>query len=81
MAPKTKLDVVCQYAIPILTVGGYALTSLKYPQWGLVVGLLSQPFWLYSSFKASREAGQSGILISSILMTIILAFGVINYWL
>jgi hypothetical protein len=81
MPAKSSLDRLSQYAIPLLTVGGYALTSLKLPAWGLLVGLLAQPFWLYSSHRAYRQAGQSGLLVSSILMTIVLLYGVANYWL
>lgn len=74
------MDDISQYAIPLFTVGGYALTGLKYPEGGMLVCLAAQPFWLYSSYRSYRKAGQSGIFISSIIMTFVILFGVINYW-
>ena len=71
---------VSQFAIPSLTIGAQVATSLKFPQYGLILNLLAQPFWLYSSWKAYKNAGQSGILITSIIFTIITMMGIINYW-
>lgn len=81
MKDRTRFDQTCQVAIPALTVGGFALTGLKYPEWGLIVSLIAQPFWLYSSYKAYKEAGQGGILLSSVIMTFVILLGIINYWL
>lgn len=82
MPARTKIiDSISQFAIPAFTLTGYLLTSLKYPEWGLFVNLLAQPFWIYSSYKAYKEAQQSGLLITAIFLTIIMAAGVINYWL
>ena len=80
MKEKISIDSISQFAIPVLTVGGYCLTSLKYPQWGLIVSLLAQPFWIYSSHRAYKEAKQGGLLINSIIMTMVIIFGIINYW-
>jgi hypothetical protein len=60
---------------------GFLLTSLKRPQYGLIANLVSQLFWLYSAYRAWREADQVGIFITSICITIILVYGVANYWL
>lgn len=76
-----RFNRICQFAIPTLTVAGFALTGLKYPQWGLVVSLIAQPFWLYSSYQAYKKAGQSGLLISSVVMTFVILLGIVNYWL
>ena len=70
-----------QFAIPALTIGGQMAISMKIPQWGLVILLSAQPFWLYSSWKSYKQAGQIGIFISTVLFSIITIFGVINYWL
>ncbi len=43
MRKNDRFDRISQFAIPLLTVGGFLLTGLKYPG-GLVVGLLAQPF-------------------------------------
>lgn len=81
MPKRTRMDTVTQFAIPGLMAIGYLLTSMKYPQWGVVVNLAAQPFWFYSSYKAYKEAGQIGQLITTVILTILLAIGVINYWL
>ena len=72
---------LAQAGLIILTLSGFLLTSLKLPQYGLIVGLFSQVFWLYSSYKAWKEANQVGIFVTTIFITLILIFGVINYWL
>jgi hypothetical protein len=59
---------------------GFLLTSLKLPQYGLAANLASQIFWLYSAYKAWREAKQIGIFITTILILLILLGGVVNYW-
>jgi hypothetical protein len=59
---------------------GFLLTSLKLPQYGLVANLISQIFWLYSAYQAWRKANQIGIFINTIAITLILLFGVFNYW-
>jgi len=62
------------------TMLGFLLTSLKLPQWGLVSNLISEIFWLYSSWRAWKEAKQFGIFITTIFVTMVLIFGVANYW-
>lgn len=70
-----------QFALPALTISSQLLVAMKYPQWGLTVNLLSQPFWLYTSWKSYKQAGQVGLLVTSVIFTTITAFGVLNYWL
>jgi len=78
---KEKLfNKVVQFALPGLTISAQLATSLKFPQYGLIFNLLAQPFWLYSSWKAWKQAGQIGILITAIIFTTITALGIINYW-
>lgn len=74
------LNHVTQYAIPLFTLGGQAAIAIKYPQYGLILLLIAQPFWLYSAWRSYKHAGQSGMLITSVAMTLIATFGVINYW-
>ncbi len=82
MKNKEKyFNYLSQVAIPGLTVGSQIIIAFKLPQWGLIVNLLAQPFWLYSSWRAYKQAGQVGLLITTIIMSIVLSFGVINYWL
>ena len=81
MSYKDKFNTLAQICLPVLTVLGYALTSFKYPQYGLVVALASQVFWLYSSYRAWKEANQIGIFITTIIIILTLTYGVVNYWL
>ena len=69
---------VCLIAFTIL---GFSLISLKIPEYGLIANLIAQFFWLYSGYKAWREAKQIGIFIVAIFITIIVILGIINYWL
>lgn len=62
------------------TGGGFLLTALKLPEYGLVLNLISQIFWSYSSYRAWREANQIGMFLATILITLILISGVVNYW-
>ena len=63
------------------TMLGFLLTSLKLPEYGVVANLISEVFWLYSTYKAWKEADQLGMFINTLIVTAILIFGVINYWL
>jgi len=73
-------NTITQIAIPVLTVGTQIAIALKYPQWGLVINLISQPFWIYSSWKAYKKAGQVGLLITTVLVTVVILLGIINYF-
>jgi hypothetical protein len=77
---KEYLNKSTQFIIPILTVSTQIAIAFKHPEWGLIIGLCSQPFWIYSTWKSYKSAGQLGIFITAILVTIIAAIGVINYW-
>lgn len=73
-------NVIVQVCLPAFTVLGFLLISLKEPQYGVIVSLVAQVFWIYSAYRAWREADQVGLLVNSILNTFIFAYGVINYW-
>ena len=77
---KSLFNMVTQVAIPVLTVGTQIAIALKYPQWGLVINLISQPFWIYSSWKAYKKAGQVGLLVTTIMVTIVICLGIVNYF-
>lgn len=68
-----SFDTFSQFALPVLTIGGQIALAMKYPEWALIIVLLSQPFWFYSSWKSYREAGQIGILITTIIYSIVTA--------
>lgn len=69
-----------QVLLPTLTALGFLLTSLKKPQYGLLVNFVSQFFWFYASWKAWKEAKQIGVFITTVIIFLIVTFGVINYW-
>lgn len=75
-----KFNRIMQVGLIAFTVLGFLLTSLKMPQYGVISNLVGQVFWVYSSYRAWREADQIGIFIASILITLILMFAVANYW-
>ena len=72
---------IAQVCLVVFTVLGFLFTSLKMPQYGLAFNLISEVFWLYSSYKAWKKADQIGMFINTIIITAIIGFGVINYWL
>lgn len=73
-------NTLTQIAIPVLTVATQIAIAVKLPQWGLVINMLAQPFWIYSAWKAYKKAGQIGLFITTILVTIVIGLGIINYW-
>lgn len=69
-----------QAGLTAFTLLGILFTSLKMPQYGLILILISEFFWLYSSYRAWKDAGQIGIMITTVVYTIIVIVGVVNYW-
>ena len=80
MDKKSLFNNFAQIALPSLTIGAQIATSSKYPQFGLIINLIAQPFWLYSSWKAFKQAGQIGILVTTVIFTIVTMMGIVNYW-
>lgn len=74
------LNTIFQFCLVIFTILGFLLTSLKMPEYGLIANLVAQIFWLYSSYKAWKNADQIGIFINTIFITLILIYGILNYW-
>ena len=70
-----------QVGLVFFTTLGFLLTSLKLPQYGLIANLVGEIFWMYSTYKAWKKADQVGMFINTILTTLILVSGIINYWL
>jgi hypothetical protein len=86
MRPKSwrtalNLNIVMQIGLVAFTALGFLFTSMKLPHYGVAANLVGQIFWLYSSYRAWREADQIGIFILTIGITLILLYGVANYWL
>jgi hypothetical protein len=80
MKNKETFNSVSQFAIPALTIASQLFISLKYPEYGLIISLIAQPFWLYSTWKSYKEAGQFGMFVATIVMTFIILAGIVNYW-
>jgi uncharacterized membrane protein (UPF0136 family) len=68
-----------QICLPGFTIVGYFLTASKLPQYGLIVGLVSEIFWGYASYRAWK-AGQWGIAVTTVIVTMVFIYGIINYW-
>ena len=77
---RSAFDIAIQVGLVGFTALGFALTSFKLPQYGLPANLVAQFFWIYSSWIAWRQANQIGIFIVTIVMTVIIVIGVLNYW-
>lgn len=77
---EKTINSISQFAIPILTVTTQIVIAFKYPQYGLIINMLAQPFWIYSGWKAYKQAGQIGLFITTIIITIVIGLGIINYW-
>ena len=71
---------IAQVGLVLFTILGFLLTSFKLPAYGLVFNLIAQVFWIYSSYKAWKNANQIGMFINTLLITLILLWGIINYW-
>jgi hypothetical protein len=65
------LDTISQIAISILSVTAIALVARK-NKWGFVVGLVSQPFWLWTSYVNK----QWGVFLVSIIYVFSWAYGI-----
>lgn len=77
---RISFNSITQVCLIVFTVLGFLLTSLKLPQYGLIAALVSQIFWLYSSYRAWKEANQIGIFVTTIFIIITIIFGITNYW-
>ncbi len=80
--PKRDLvNSLMQIGLVGFTMLGFLLISFKLPQYGLIANLIAQVFWIYSSYKAWKEADQFGIFVTTVAITFILLWGIVNYWL
>jgi len=55
-----NLNIVMQIGLVAFTALGFLFTSMKLPHYGVAANLVGQIFWLYSSYRAWREADQIG---------------------
>jgi hypothetical protein len=73
-------DKISQVGLPVFTATGFLLTALKLPEYGLLINLFSQVFWIPSSYRSWKHAGQIGIFVATVIIATIIVLGVINYW-
>lgn len=67
-------DFISQIALPILSISAMILVARK-NKWGFVLGFLSQPFWIITSYINN----QWGVFFVSIIYTFTWAYG-IHQW-
>lgn len=75
---ERSLERIAQIAILVLSPIAILLISGVGPsaRWGFVVGLVSQPFWIYSTAKA----GQRGMFVISVLYLAIWIRGIVVHF-
>jgi nicotinamide riboside transporter PnuC len=69
------IDNVVQAMLFILTIGAIFLVARK-NKWGFVLGLLSQPFWFYTSYVNT----QWGIFLTTVVVTATWVYGIYNWF-
>ena len=80
MKKYLTFNALAQVCLVFFTSLGFLLTSLKMPEYGLISNLLAQVFWIYSTYRAWKEADQVGTFVNTIITTVIIVAGVVNYW-
>ena len=80
MKKYLTFNALAQVCLVFFTCLGFLLTALKLPEYGLISNLIGEIFWIYSTYRAWKEAGQGGMFVNTIITTLILIAGVINYW-
>ena len=73
-------NTLMQVGLVFFTCLGFLLTALKLPQYGLISNLIGEIFWVYSTYHAWKKANQIGMFINTIVITMVLIGGIINYW-
>jgi hypothetical protein len=75
---RLSLDAIVQLAIALLSPAAILLIAGSGPsaRWGFVVGLISQPFWIY----ATARSRQLGMLAVAVLYLAIWILGIVNHF-
>ncbi len=73
-------DKFIQIALPIVAVTSWLLTSIKHPEYGLIVAFVAQTLWLYVTYHGWKKANQVGGFVTTIFEITIITFGIFNYW-
>ena len=80
VAQNNKFNTFTQFALPTFTIATQTAIAAKLPNWGLIINLIAQPFWLYTAWKSYKQAGQIGFLVTTIIVTVVVIVGIVNYW-
>jgi len=72
------IETIIQVLIVVLSAGAvwFVGRKEKWSRWGYILGLTSQPFWIYTTTKNS----QWGLLILSLFYAYSWSVGIYNYW-
>ena len=73
-------DRFVQIFLPIFAVASWLLTSIKYPEYGLLVAFIAQTLWLYVTYYGWKKANQVGGFVTTVFEISIITFGIFNYW-
>lgn len=68
-----------QFLIAVLTIPALFLVAQRNPnkqRWGFLIGLIGQPFWLWSTFSSDAY----GMFVVSVFCTWSWLVGVWNFW-
>ena len=73
------MDIISQIGIALFGASAiwFVGRTEKWKRWGYILGMCSQPFWIYTCFHNR----QWGILILTIFYTYSWGQGIYNYWL
>lgn len=77
-ARRTRIDVLLQVAIGVLTIVSLWLITSDgpYARWGHVLGLVSQPFWIAATWRAR----QWGMLFVALMLVGLWLRGIANHF-
>jgi Flp pilus assembly pilin Flp len=73
-------DKTVQVLLPVVAVLSWLLTSIKHPEYGLIVAFIAQSLWLYVTYYGWKKANQVGGFITTVFEIAIITFGIFNYW-
>ena len=70
------METIAQVIIAICGIASCYLTTTSRPNYACIWGILASPAWIYSSLANE----QYGILILSIIYSLMWSYGIYNYW-
>jgi hypothetical protein len=80
-AARSRTNRAVQVLLPFVAISGWLLTSLKHPEYGLMIAFVAQLLWLHVTYHGWKAAGQVGGFVTTLFEIAVISFGIINYWL